>query len=160
MSKTHVRLVTGVAVPLLVSLGLLVAAPLAQASDASLKRAVKPYVARLTADIGYLSNFSVPSRSGAATVLRRLPKISKDLRGATRAVKDNQGSTSSGRKGRTLALSALGHATIATRDARTCATAVRSGHRSAAKNDQRREQSEINKAISQFEAAGKLLHLF
>ena len=160
MSKTHIRPVTRMAVPVLVCLGLLVAAPLAQASDASLKRAVKPYVARLTADISYLSNFPVPSKTGAATVLRRLSKIRNDLSGATRAVKDNQGSTTSGRKGRALALSALGDATTATGDARSCATAVRAGHRSAAKSDQRHEQREINKAISQFETAGKLLHLF
>jgi len=160
MLSTHIRLVTRVAVPVLISLGLLLAAPLAQASDASLKRAVKPYVQRLTADISYLSNFSVPSKGGTATVLRRLSKVRKDLGGATRAVKDNQGSTSSGRKGRTLALSALAHATTATGDAVSCASAVRAGHRSVAKSDQRREQNEINKAISQFETAGRLLHLF
>jgi hypothetical protein len=38
MSNTHIRLVTRVALPLLISLGLLIAAPLAQASDASLRR--------------------------------------------------------------------------------------------------------------------------
>jgi hypothetical protein len=160
MSNTHIRLVTRVALPLLISLGLLIAAPLAQASDASLRRAVKPYVSRLTADVSYLSNFAVPRKSGVVTVLRRLDKIRTDLGGATRAVKDNQGSTSAGRKGRTLALSALRHATTATADARACATAVRAGKRSAAKSDQRHEQTEINRAISQFEAAGKLLHLF
>jgi hypothetical protein len=160
MSKTLIRLVTRVAAPLLVVLGLLVAVPLAQASDASLKRAMKAYESRLTTDIGYLSNFSVPSRSAASTVLHKLSKIGTDLSAATRTAKGQQASTNSGRKARTLLLSALSDATTGTGDARTCATAARSGNRSAAKRDQRNEQNEINKAIPLFESAGKLLHLF
>ena len=70
-----------------------------------------------------------------------------------------QGSTRSGRRGRTLVLSGLHGATLATADARASAKAARSGKRSAAKLDAKHERTEINKAISQFESGGKLLHL-
>jgi hypothetical protein len=163
MSKSFIHLpvpMKRVALPLLVSFGMLVAAPLAQASDASLTRAVKPYKTRLTADIGYLSSFSVPSKSASSGVVRRLSKIRNDLNGATRAASGQQASTSSGRKGRTLVLSALHDATVATADARACATAAGSGNRSGANRDQRQEQTEIQKAIPLFESGGRLLHLF
>lgn len=164
MSKSFIRLLGAamkrVAPALLVSLGLLVASPLAQASDASLKSALKRYEARLTTDIGYLSSFSAPSRSTAPAALSRLSKIRSDLTGAARAATGEQASTSSGRKGRTLVLSGLHDATVAADDARACATAARSGNRSTARGDAKAEQSEINKAIGLFESGGKLLHLF
>jgi hypothetical protein len=149
-----------VALPLLVSLGLLVATPLAQASDASLERALKAYGARLTGDIGYLSSFSAPSKRAAGAVLHRLSKVRDDLAGATRAATGRQASTSSGRKGRKLVLSGLHDATAAAGDARACATAARSGNRFAAKRYERQEQSEIGKAIPMLESGGKVLHLF
>jgi hypothetical protein len=148
------------ALPLLVLLAPLVPAPLAQASDASLKQALKPYETRLTTDIGYLSGFSAPSRSAAPAALRKLSKAGSDLTGASEAATRQQASTSSGRKGRALVLSGLHDATVAAGDARACATAARSGNRSTAKRDANAEQSEINKAIASFESGGKLLHLF
>jgi len=57
-------------------------------------------------------------------------------------------------------LSALHDATVAANDARASATAARSGIRSTAKRDAKKEQSEINKAIALFESGGRLLHLF
>lgn len=148
------------ALPLLVALGLLVAAPLAQANDASLEHALKPYEARLTKDIGYLSSFSAPKKSAATAALHRLAKIHTDLTGATHAATTHQASTSSGRRGRTLVLSALHDAIVALGDARSCATAARSGNGSAAKRDRKQALKEINKAIPLFEAGGTLLHLF
>jgi len=68
---------------LLVWVGLLVAASLARASDASLKRALTPYTARLTADVGCLSSFSVPNPGSAGRVLKRLVDIPGDLSGVT-----------------------------------------------------------------------------
>jgi hypothetical protein len=149
-----------IGLPLLVSLGLLVVPPLARGSDITFRRALRPYVTRLTADIGYLSSFSTPSKSAAGGVLQRLSKIRSDLTGATRAATRQRASTNSGRTGRVRVLSALHDATAAAGDASACATAARAGNRSAAKGDQTREQSEINKAIPLFESGGKLLRMF
>ena len=149
-----------VALPLLIAIGLLATASFAQASDAGLRRALRPYRARLTTDISYLSNFTAPSKSRTGAALRRLSKIRGDLGGATRAANLQQASTSSGRKGRTLVLSALHDASAAAADARASALAARSGNRSAARRDARKEQGEINRAITSFEQGGKLLHLF
>jgi hypothetical protein len=144
----------------LVGLGLLGVPPVAVASDASLKAALKPYESRLTTDIGYLSSFSTPSRSAALPALSKLSKIRSGLSGATRAASRQQASSSSGRRGRTLVLSALADATLAPGDAQASANAARSGSRSAAKRKAKEEQSEINKAIPLFESGGRLLHLF
>lgn len=149
-----------VVLPLAVLVAVLAAAPLAQASDASLTRALKVYEGRLTRDIGYLANFSVPSRTAAAHASNRLSKIGSDLRLAKRAATTHSASTSRGRRGRALVRSALRDATTAVADARACATAAGSGKRSAAKLDRKHEQTAINKAIVSFEAGGKLLHLF
>jgi hypothetical protein len=148
------------ALALLVSLGLLAVAPLAHASDASLEHALKAYKTRLTADIAYLASFSAPSKSAAATALSRLPKLRGDLTGATQAATRQQGSTNSGRKGRTMVLSGLHDAIVATGDAGASAAAARSGNRATAKRDASREQAEINRAIPLFESGGMLLHLF
>lgn len=141
-------------------LALLIVVPLAQASDASLERALKAYKGRLTVDIAYLSNFSVPSHKAAATVLHKLSKVRSDLSGARRAATHQQASSSSARKGQALVLSALRDVLAAESDAHACAAAVRSADRAAAKRDQAKEQSEVNKAIPLFESGGKLLHLF
>jgi hypothetical protein len=164
MSKTFVRLLEvamkRVALSILVLLGMLAAAPLAQASDASLTKALKRYETRLTTDIGYLSSFSAPSRKAAPAALHKLSNVSRDLTGATSAATGQQASTSSGRKGRTQVLSGLHDATLAASDARATAAAARSGKRSTARRDAKEEQREINKAIPLFESGGKLLHLF
>ncbi|MGP0036132.1 MAG: hypothetical protein ACLP4R_16395 [Solirubrobacteraceae bacterium] len=141
-------------------LGLLVLVPLAQASDATLQKAMRPYDKRLTTDISYLSNFSAPSKKAAPSTLSKLSTISSDLSGAIKAASGQQASTSSGRKGRTQILAALHYATAATNDAKACATAARVGKRSTAKRDAKTEQSQINKAIPLFESGGKLLKLF
>jgi hypothetical protein len=141
-------------------LGLLAAAPLAAASDVSLRTALKPYEARLTTDIGYLSSFSAPSRSAAPAVLSMLSKVRSALSGATLAASRQQGSSSSGRKGRAQVLSALGYATAAADEAGASANAARAGNRSAAKLDAKQEQSKITKAIPLFKSGGSLLHLF
>lgn len=161
MSQILIRLTKRAGISLLlVAVGLLAAAPLAQASDASLKRAVKVYEGRLTKDIGYLANLKLPSRSAAPTVLRRLSKIRNDITGATRAAKGQHGSSSSGRKARTKLLSALSDASAATGSARACAKAARAGNRAAAKSDLKVELRDVNKAIPLFESAGRLLNLF
>jgi hypothetical protein len=161
--KTLLRLPVSMkflAVVLLAALGMVAAAPLAQASDATLKRALKAYEGRLTADIGYLSSFSVPSKGTAAGVLRRLSKVRTDLTGAARAANHEQASSSSGRRGRALVLSGLHDASAAAGDARACANAAGAGNRSAAARDRRLERREIGKAIPLFESGGRLLHLF
>ena len=144
----------------LVAIGLLLGAPLAQASDASLEHALKSYEKRLASDIGYLSSFSTPTRSGAPAALRTLSSVRADLTGATKAANSNQASTSSGRTGRAQVLSALHGAATAAIDAEHCATAARSGHRTQARRDATAEQRAINQAIVLFEAGGKRLHLF
>ena len=145
---------------LLVLLGLLALAPLAHASDATLEKAMKAYEKRLTTDISYLANFSVPSKKAAPSTLSKLSRIVNDLAGATKAATRHQASTSSGRKGRTQILAALHDATAATSDAKACATAARAGKRSTAKRDSKAEQRQIDKAIPLFESGGKLLKLF
>jgi hypothetical protein len=149
-----------VLLPLIVSIGLLAVAPLAQASDASLEHALKPYKTKLTTDIAYLSSFSAPSKSRAAAALRRLSKVGGDLAGVTRAANSQQASTKSGRKGRKLVFEGLHDATLAVGDARVSATVAKSGHGSTAKRDARSERAEINNAIPLLEQGGKLLHLF
>ncbi len=149
-----------VMLPLLVSLGVLAVAPVAQANDASLEHALKPYKARLTSDIGYLSSFSAPSKRAASGALSTLSKVRADLDGATRAANGQQASTSSGRRGRTEVLSAFHDATLAAGDAQASAKAAHAGHSSTAKRDAGEEQTEINSAIPLFESGGGLLHLF
>lgn len=144
----------------LVAIGLLVGAPPAQASDASLRRALRSYETRLAADIGYLSSFTMPTRSRAPAVLRRLSSVRTDLNGATGAAERNRASTGSGRVGRAQVLSALHYAITATIDAQLCASAARVGNRARARRDARAEQRAINQAIPLFEAGGKRLHLF
>jgi hypothetical protein len=147
-------------IPLLASGAVLVAAPLVQASDRTVTHALKPYEARLTADVGYLASFSAPSKGAAAGALGRLSKVSKHLSGAKRAASGQMASSSSGRKGRTEVLQALNDALLATGDARASAEAARAGKRSTARRDAKAEQREINKAIPLFESGGKKLHLF
>jgi hypothetical protein len=149
-----------VALPLVVAVGLLAVAPLAHASDASLKRALRAYKARLTTDIGYLASFAAPNKGAAVGALRRLSTVRGDLTGATHAATLQQASTSSGRRARTLVLSGLHDAIAAVGDARASATAARSGNRSAAKRAARKARDETNKAIPLFESGGRLLHLF
>jgi hypothetical protein len=149
-----------IALSCLVSITVLVTPALARASDASLKHALAGYQAKLTSDIGYLSNFSAPSRSAAGGVLRRLSGVQGDLSGASRAASGQQASSSSGRKGRALVLSALSEALTAAGDARAAADAARAGNTSGARSDAGKERSAINQAIPHFEQGGALLHLF
>lgn len=144
----------------LLAFGLLVVAPLAQASDRSLEQALKAYQSRLTADIGYLSSFSTPTRRSAGAVLSRLSRIGSDLSGASRAARGQRASSRSGSRGKSLVLSALSNASVAVSDARAAAYAARSGNHSTASRYTRAEQSAINRAIPQFESGGHLLHLF
>ncbi len=144
----------------LVSTAMLVSPSLARASDASLEHALAAYQSRLTSDIGYLANFSTPSRSGAAGALARLSSVQSDLTGASRAASGQQASSSAGRKGRALVLSALSEAITATGDARAAADAARAGKGSAARSDAAKEHSAIDEAIPRFEQGGSLLHLF
>jgi hypothetical protein len=145
---------------ILASLATVLTTGVAQASDASLKNALKAYEMRLTSDIGSLSSFTVPSKNAANGVLGKLSTIAKDLSGATRAANGQQASTSTGRTGRIEVLSALNYASTATRDARASASAAKAGKSSTARSDQSQEQSAINKAIPLFESGGKKLHLF
>jgi hypothetical protein len=147
-------------VPVLFLLSLLTAAPLAQASDRSLERAIAPYKSRLTSDIGYLSNFAAPSRHSAPGVQTRVARILGDLAAVTSAAKGQRASSSSVRHGQSLVLSALHYATLAAEDARASAGAARSGNGAGARGDARAELSQINRAIPLFESGGHLLHLF
>lgn len=132
----------------------------AWASDSTLRNALKPYKMRLTADVAYLAVFKVPSKAKAGTVSVKLPKIEKDLLGATQAANANQASTKNGRKARAQVLAGLHDALAATDSARACVNAVKAGKAPAAKSDRKLEQSNINKAIPLLESGGKLLKLF
>ena len=147
-------------VSVLAALGVLALAPLAQASDRSLERALGADKSRLTSDISYLASFSAPSRSSASGVLSRLSRIGSDLNGASRAASSQRASSSSGRHGQLLILTALSDAMFAESEAHASASAARSGSRSTASRDARAEQGEINRAIPDFESGGHLLHLF
>ena len=149
-----------IALPWLVMLAVLAGAPGAQASDASLQHALKAYEARLTSDIGYLASFAAPSRGAAGAALTKLSGVQRDLAAASRAASGQKGSSSTGRKGRSLVLSALGGASTAAGDAVAAASAVRAGRGGAVKGDVAAEQRAINRAIPQFEQGGRLLHLF
>lgn len=136
------------------------AASVAQASDASLKHALKAYQTRLTADIGYLASFTAPSNSGATAAFKKLSTISKQLKGATQAANGQQASSSKGIKGRKDVLTALKDASAAVTDAKASATAAKAGKSSTAKHDAKQERQQINKAIPLFESGGKALGLF
>lgn len=151
---------TTLALVLLISASFCAAAPLAHASDASIRRAMKPYKTKLTVDIGYLANFSAPSRKAAPGALRTLSRVRTDLTGASHALTHQKASSASGRRGRTDVLSALRLALTATSDARTSATAARAGHSASARAAAKREQRQIGKAISKFQTGGRLLRLF
>jgi hypothetical protein len=143
----------------LVSIAVLASPSLAQASDSSLEHALAGYESKLTSDIGYLASFSTPSRSGAAGALSRLSGVQRDLEGASKAASGQQASSSAGRKGRALVLSALGDALTAAGDARAAADAAHAGKSAAARGDAGKEQSAIDQAIPRFEQGGSLLHL-
>ncbi len=144
----------------LVAVASLAAAPAAGASDASFRRALRHYESRLTADIGYLSSFSAPSKAAAPAALSRLAKVNRDLNAVTTVANRNQASSAAGRTGRSDVLAALGHARIATSDAQRSAGAARARNRAAAVRNARAEQRQIDQAISLFETGGRLLHLF
>ena len=148
------------ALPSLVGLALLAAAPFAQASDRSLEQAIGKYKPKLTSDIAYLASFSAPSRSHASGVEKRISGILHDLSAASSAARSQQASSKSVQHGKSLVLSALHDASLAADDARASAKAAQSGNRSGAKKDARAEQTEINRAIPLFESGGRLLHLF
>lgn len=149
------------ALPLLVIwAALLAAAPLANASDATIRHALKPYKKKLETDIAYLAAFSAPSRSAAPAALHKLSKIRTDLTGASHALQHQTASSSKGTKGRTDVLNALHTALTATSDAKNSATAAHTGHQSTAGTDAKSAKKEINKAIPQFETGGSLLKLF
>ena len=149
-----------VLVPLVVCSALLAVAPFAQASDSSLKSALKSYEANLTKDIGYLATFKAPSKSGASAALHKISKVESDLNAVEHAASGQQASSSSGRTGRSEVLSALHYALVAAGDAKASATAARSHNASTAKKDAKATVSETNKAIPLFESGGKLLKLF
>lgn len=146
--------------PLVLCSALLALAPFAQASDSSLRSALKAYEANLTKDIGYLATFKAPSSSGASAALHKISKIASDLNAAEHAASAQQASSSSGRTARSDVLSALHDALIAAGDAKASATAARSHKASTAKKDAKATVSETNKAIPLFETGGKLLKLF
>ena len=149
-----------VAVPMFVVLGLLAGVPMAQASDASLRHALKNYETRLTTDIGYLSSFSAPRRARASAALHTIATVRGDLSGATAAGNSQQASSNSGRRGRALVLTGLSEASLAASDARASAVAARAGQRAVARHDAQVEHGEIMRAVTSFEAGGRLLHLF
>ncbi len=149
-----------IALPCLVTIAALAVAPGALASDASLQHALKAYEARLTSDIGYLASFAAPNRSAAGAALTKLSGVQRDLSAASRAASGQQASSSAGRNGRSLVLSALSGASTAARDAAAAATAARAGRGATASGDVKAEQAAIDRAIPQFEQGGRLLHLF
>lgn len=146
--------------PLLICAALLAAAPLARASDASIRRVMNPYKTKLTVDIAYLANFSAPSWKAAPGTLHKLAGIRTELTRASRALEHQKASTRNGRRGRTDVLNALHTALTATTDARNSATAARHRHSATARKDTKAEQRQIGKAIPEFETGGRLLHLF
>ena len=146
--------------PLVICLSLGALAPLAMASDSSLENALKLYKSKLTVNIAYLANFKAPSKSGAATALRKLSKIKGDLNGAKNAATANQGSTASGKAARTQVISGLGDALTSLGDDQKSATAAKSGKASTAKSDAKAGFKEINKAIPLLESGGMKLKLF
>jgi hypothetical protein len=142
-------------------LGILVLAPVAHASDASLEKALKAYKQKLTTDIAYLSGFSAPSKSAASGVSRKLSTISGDLKGAQSAAQNNQASSAKGSKGRSEILAGLGYALVAERDAKAATSAAASGKAATARSDAKRARAEIaDKAIGPLESGGMALGLF
>ena len=116
-------------------LGILVLAPVAHASDASLEKALKAYKTKLTNDVAYLSTFAAPSKSGSSSVSKKLSRIRGDLKGAQSAAQNNQASSANAIKGRTEVLTGLGYALVAEGDAKAATSAAASGKKATAKSD-------------------------
>src|SRR5208282_355774 len=126
---------------------------LAQASDASMVRALAPYKATLTSDIILLATTnSVPTKATASSVWSHLKKAQSDFGTVGRVVRSQKPSTSTGRSAQSQALTALADVYGAAGDGLAAVTAVQAGKGAAAKTDIANEQLETGRALPYFEA--------
>lgn len=139
----------------------LVLPSMAQASDASMVRALAPYKATLTSDIILLAETnSVPTKATAASVWSHLKKVQSDLAAVARVARSQKPSTSKGRSAQSQVLTALSDAYGAAGDGLAAVLAVQSGKTAAAKTDIANEQAMTGRSLPYFEASGKALGLF
>ncbi len=139
----------------------LVLPSMAQASDATMVRALAPYKATLTADIILLAETSsVPTKATASSVWSHLKKAQSDFSTVGRVVRGQKPSTSTGRSAQSQALTALGDVYGAAGDGLAAVLAVQTGKTAAAKTDIANLQLETGRSLPDFEASGKALGLF
>jgi hypothetical protein len=133
----------------------------AQASDASMIRALAPYKATLTTDIILLAETnSVPTKSTAASVYSHLKKVQSDLATVARIARGQSPSSAKGRTAQSQVLTALSDAYGAAGDGLAAVAAVQAGKTAAARTDIANEQAMTGRSLPYFEASGKALGLF
>lgn len=134
---------------------------MAQASDASLVRALAPYKATLTNDVIFVAEVTAPPTSATAgAYASHLTQIQKDMATVGRVARGQTPSTSAGRSAQSEALSGLSYVYGAAGDGLAAIAAVRAGKAAAARTDVANLRAEVAKAIPPFEKSGKTLGLF
>lgn len=138
----------------------LVLPSVAQASDASMVRALTPYKSALTADFIAIADLrSVPPKSQIAAWTSKLQRAQTDTATIARVARGQSPSTASGRSLQSELLSGLAEAYGAAGDGLAAMAADRAGNSSAAQADIRDVQTEVAKAIVPFSAVGRALGL-
>jgi hypothetical protein len=131
----------------------------AHASDASLRHALTPYGSTLQTDVIYLVGFTAPAQASAPAVAARLSLIDGQLTSVARLTRAQQASTSAGKRGRSMVLSALDEELVAVKYGRVAASAAGSGQSASASAAAAHEQSSMVSSLSGLRAGAALLHL-
>jgi len=134
---------------------------LAEASDASMVRAIAPYRNTIEADVLVLAALNqVPPKASDAAFTTKLGRAQRDMATVGKVVRGQTPSSSTGRKAQANVLVAVSDAYGAAGDGLAAMAALRAGKTSTARADIGNEQTEVAKSIPYFSAAGKALGLF
>lgn len=134
---------------------------MAQASDASMVRALVPYKNALTADFLVMAALNaVPPKSSVTAFTTKLQRAQSDMATVGRVARGQTPSTASGRNLKATLLVGLSYAYGAAGDGLAAMAALRAGKTSTATADIKNEQNEVAKAIVPFSSVGRALGLF
>ena len=148
--------------PLILALAAMLALPVtAQASDASLKRALLPYKNTLTIAILYLAGLdAAPAKSQGKTVESRAATFQSDFAKVEQVARSQKASTSAGRKAIGELMLALGDTYTAAGDLKAAGAAAAAGKASTAQAYVNKSQSRVKSSLVPYQAAGKAFGLF
>lgn len=149
-------------IPVILALAAMLALPMtAQASDASLKRALLPYKGTLTVAILYLAGLNTaPNKSAAKTVEGHAATFQGDFATVIRVARSQKASTNAGKKAVAQLLTALSDTYGAAGDAKAAAVAAAGGHAATAQADINKSQNLVKASLAPYQAAGKAFGLF